>query len=220
MKIIKDKSMTNVKNTTGVASRKERERQVKKKDILKAAREVFAQKGLHAATLDEIAEKAEFAKGTLYGYFSSKENLFISVVEEEMINFREKIKDVLIQDITPDQTIALLVVTMLQIFDQNIDLLRLMNREQLAVTTCADGIVKSRFRRHYQKMVNMVSEHIAHGIELNQFHALNPNQVAIAIFSLCHGVAINSFMNRKKIYNTDNITLITNLLLDGIKTRN
>jgi AcrR family transcriptional regulator len=128
MTTIKDKNRKNAKNTTGVASRKKRERQAKKQDILKAAREVGAQTGLHAATLDEIAEKAEFAKGTLYGYFPSKEDLFISMLEEEMIRFRENIRDVLAQDMPSDQVIAVLVVTMLRLFDQNVDLMRLLSQ--------------------------------------------------------------------------------------------
>lgn len=60
--------------------RKERERIAKRQDILNAARNVFAQKGYENATLDEIALKAEFAKGTLYNYFDSKEKLFDEII--------------------------------------------------------------------------------------------------------------------------------------------
>jgi AcrR family transcriptional regulator len=60
--------------------RKERERLAKRQDILAAARKVFAQKGYTNATLDEIAQQAEFAKGTLYNYFESKEELFDEMV--------------------------------------------------------------------------------------------------------------------------------------------
>ncbi|NOZ03908.1 MAG: TetR/AcrR family transcriptional regulator [FCB group bacterium] len=47
-----------------------------------AAKEVFFAKGLLAATMDEIAEKAEYSKGTLYLYFQSKEELYLSLLEE------------------------------------------------------------------------------------------------------------------------------------------
>jgi AcrR family transcriptional regulator len=63
-------------------SRKERERQFKRREIVDAARVVFAQRGFANATLDEIAEKAEFGKGTLYNYFSSKEELFETVLAD------------------------------------------------------------------------------------------------------------------------------------------
>ncbi len=64
-------------------TRRERERLARRNDILNAARKVFAAKGYDRATLDEIASEAEFAKGTLYGYFDNKLDLFISLIKEE-----------------------------------------------------------------------------------------------------------------------------------------
>ena len=61
-------------------TRKEREREFKKQEILDAAIKIFAQKGFKATTLDEIAEKSEFGKGTLYNYFSSKEDIYKEII--------------------------------------------------------------------------------------------------------------------------------------------
>ncbi len=44
-----------------------------------AALEVFAEKGLKNATMDDVAEKAELSKGTIYLYFKSKEHLFFAI---------------------------------------------------------------------------------------------------------------------------------------------
>lgn len=63
-------------------SRKEREKLFKRQEIVNAARAVFSARGFSAATLDEIAEKAEFGKGTLYNYFQSKEELFETVIAD------------------------------------------------------------------------------------------------------------------------------------------
>ena len=63
----------------GVAERKERERERRRQDILDAAETVFFSKGLHQATMDEVAEAAELSKGTLYLYFKSKEELFYGI---------------------------------------------------------------------------------------------------------------------------------------------
>ena len=49
--------------------------------ILEAALIVFGEKGYHNATMAEIAEAAAVGKGTLYWYFSSKENLFSGMIE-------------------------------------------------------------------------------------------------------------------------------------------
>ncbi|NNE70602.1 MAG: helix-turn-helix transcriptional regulator, partial [Rhodothermales bacterium] len=47
-------------------SRRERERLARRREILDAARTVFAERGFVGATLEEIASRAEFGKGTLY----------------------------------------------------------------------------------------------------------------------------------------------------------
>ncbi|TKX68113.1 TetR/AcrR family transcriptional regulator, partial [Halorubrum sp. GN11_10-6_MGM] len=64
-------------------SRRERERRRRRQAMLDAARAVFAEEGYADATLDEIAERAEFGKGTLYNYFEGgKEELFLAVFDE------------------------------------------------------------------------------------------------------------------------------------------
>ena len=64
----------------GIAERKERERLYKQDLIIKAAEKVFMSKGFENATMEDIAEEAEFSKGTLYTYFQSKNELCLSIV--------------------------------------------------------------------------------------------------------------------------------------------
>lgn len=59
-------------------TRRERERQVREGDIVAAAEKVFAQKGFNDASMDEIAQEAQFTKRTLYLYFENKEELFFA----------------------------------------------------------------------------------------------------------------------------------------------
>jgi TetR/AcrR family transcriptional regulator len=64
----------------GIHERKEREKEQRREDILDAAQKVFFEKGLIAATMDDIAEAAELSKGTLYLYHKSKEDLYLAVM--------------------------------------------------------------------------------------------------------------------------------------------
>jgi len=66
-----------------ILSRRERERQMRRDAILRAAEAVFAERGYTNATLDEIAQRAEFGKGTLYNYFEGgKEAILIALFDE------------------------------------------------------------------------------------------------------------------------------------------
>ena len=54
--------------------------------MLAAALAVFAEKGFEGATVDEIAERAEFGKGTIYNYFpDGKDALFLTLLQELVI---------------------------------------------------------------------------------------------------------------------------------------
>ncbi len=59
----------------GIKERKEREKEQRKQLIIDSAQKVFFSKGLIDSTMDDIAREAELAKGTLYLYFNSKEDI-------------------------------------------------------------------------------------------------------------------------------------------------
>jgi AcrR family transcriptional regulator len=63
-------------------SRRAREREVRRREILEVARRLFAAKGYQGTTLDEVALLTEFAKPTLYQYFDGKEHLFYTILCE------------------------------------------------------------------------------------------------------------------------------------------
>lgn len=63
----------------GIHERKQREKIQRCNDILDAAEEVFFPKGMEEATMEEVAEKAELSKGTLYLYFKNKQELYLGI---------------------------------------------------------------------------------------------------------------------------------------------
>ena len=60
------------------------------RQILDAALAVFAERGLAAARLDDIAKRAGLSKGTIYLYFPNKEELFREVIRHSVIAFIEQ----------------------------------------------------------------------------------------------------------------------------------
>lgn len=62
----------------------ERRRAMTRRHLLDAAAIVFAQKGFHGATLDEVAATAGFTKGAVYSNFKSKDDLFLAVLDDRV----------------------------------------------------------------------------------------------------------------------------------------
>lgn len=66
--------------------RRERERLARRRAMLAAARDVFAERGFVGATLDEVAERAEFGKGTLYNYFPGGKGALLRAVLDDLFD--------------------------------------------------------------------------------------------------------------------------------------
>ncbi len=62
-------------------------------EIMMAALDLFVQKGFSATKIDDIAKRANVSKGTVYIYYSSKENLFKTMVYELMVPKISEVED-------------------------------------------------------------------------------------------------------------------------------
>ena len=73
-------------NTEASAPHKrERRKQDRPGELLKAALDLFVEKGFAATRVEEVAARAGVSKGTLFLYFPSKEDLFKAVVRENVV---------------------------------------------------------------------------------------------------------------------------------------
>ncbi|QKY69616.1 TetR/AcrR family transcriptional regulator [Lentibacillus sp. CBA3610] len=77
--------------------------------IIEAAVEVIAENGYHASQVSRIAKKAGVADGTIYLYFKNKEDILISVFEEKMGQFIEKIAHGISEKSTADEKLFTLM---------------------------------------------------------------------------------------------------------------
>lgn len=78
----------------GVRERKEREKEMRRKSILSAAKTLFLAKGFQGTTMEEIANKAELSPGTIYQYFRSKDELYASLNLITLEYLRKKIRKI------------------------------------------------------------------------------------------------------------------------------
>jgi len=61
------------------------------KEILRAAELMFLMKGFNNSSMDEIADLANLGKGTIYYYFRSKDEIFLSIIKREADKVYEEI---------------------------------------------------------------------------------------------------------------------------------
>ncbi|RPI02100.1 MAG: TetR family transcriptional regulator, partial [Calditrichaeota bacterium] len=101
----------------------------KRERLLKAAIKIFARDGFFKAKVEEIAKMAKVATGTTYLYFKNKDDLLISIFEEEMTPIIEKMKEELAKAESPEDKIMAFVTSHFNLVEKNPDLALLLEVE-------------------------------------------------------------------------------------------
>ncbi|MFR9730531.1 TetR/AcrR family transcriptional regulator [Saccharopolyspora sp. MS10] len=78
-------------------------RSVRERQILDAAVEVYAARGFHLASMDEISEVAGISKPMIYAYLGSKEELFVACIQREATRLIEAIGTAVDPEVSPDE---------------------------------------------------------------------------------------------------------------------
>ncbi len=132
-------------------------------EILKAARDLFCEKGYEAAAVAEIAQRIGVVEGTIYKYFATKRELLLSVLEhwyEEM--FGDYARDLARLD-GHRARLHLLVWRHLRAVRDNPLLCRLMFREVQSEHDYRGTVLHDLNRRYTQLLVDVISAGMAEG---------------------------------------------------------
>lgn len=78
-------------------------RAVREQQMMDAAVAEFARRGYHAASMDEIADRAGISKPMLYLYLGSKEDLFLACIKREAARVRTAVTSAFEEDLAPDR---------------------------------------------------------------------------------------------------------------------
>lgn len=98
--------------------------------ILKAALDEFSDKGFHHSTIDSMAERAGIAKGTVYRYFKTKDELFNALKDDTMNEFVEQSKRAVGQETDVLKILDRVIRSYLGFFEQNSAFFKVIIQEQ------------------------------------------------------------------------------------------
>jgi TetR/AcrR family transcriptional regulator len=169
----------------GTTERKEREKETRKEAIIDAAQKVFFEKGLHLATMEEIAETAELAKGTLYLYYHSKEDLYLAVTMRGLDILRRMFKEVMDKKTTFVHTLVELTETYTTFYEQHKEYFRMLHffNTPSSHTQVSEEMMRS-CSEFNQMLWTMVIEFLRKGTAEHKLRAdLNPIEIAVIMWS-------------------------------------
>jgi AcrR family transcriptional regulator len=165
--------------------------------LLDAASRVFARRGYHGATLDEIASDAGFTKGALYYNFASKEELFLALLDEHIES-----RIALLRDLRSGEAPA--AARLAAGADRTVSSLR-QEREWslLYLEFSAYAARNARFRRKFEQRLRAVHEAMVETVESlvpdPKQLPLPAETLALGISALVDGIAFGKLLQPQAI---------------------
>jgi AcrR family transcriptional regulator len=157
-----------------------------RKQLIEVARELFAKNGKKNVTMNDIAEASKKGRRTLYTYFTSKEEVYKAVIDNELSLVLEKLKLVSAEKIEPDAKLTKHITTHLSAIKE------VVNR---------NGSLKSDFFRDIYEVertrrkidlqeIELICKILEEGVRKRLFKPLNNEMTAIIIFYAIKGLEV------------------------------
>ena len=168
--------------------RQKEQRSLRKKSILEGALKVFKIHGIEKTTMDEIAIESGFGKATLYYYFTSKDEVFIAIMEDGWKKLWEGIESKIVEELGPRKKFMGIIKTMANIVKNNKILYGFLFTAPNHIQDESKQIWKTYQERLYAILKSIIEE----GIKKKEFIDLDPGMLMKAIGGLFHGLLIEN----------------------------
>ncbi len=161
-------------------------------EILEAARHVFALRGYHAATIDQIATHAGVAKGTVYLYFDSKRDLFLASLREGVLALHAEVAAQLRASPTPKSQLQAFINARFHYFSRNRDFFRIYYTEfpQLATVTG-----QPELQDLYEQQAQLLESVLADGIRSGHLRSCPVPSTARLVYDLIRSALAQHILN-------------------------
>ena len=165
----------------------ERAKQERRRQILGAAKTVFAEAGYHGASIHAIIERAQIARGTFYLYFESKAAVFDSILDQAMAELRSRIHRIEVED--PNAP-----APQIQLREQVVTTLEYVVRDRALATILLsaghtpEAEASERLEQFFSETRDLLRRAMETGMEIGLLRTCQPDLVAAAMLGMIRGV--------------------------------
>ncbi len=166
---------------TPTATRRERERDRHQREILAAALELFSRKGFADTTMAEIAERAEFAVGTLYRFFSDKEALYRALMLDSLRAFHQALSAALEGPGTEIEKLERYIDTKAQLFVRHLSAARLYFAHGALAVRLPALTLDREMRKIYDGLVELLESVVRSAVRKKLLVAIEPRLLVVGL---------------------------------------
>ncbi len=200
-------------------SRKEREKLMRRQEIINAARQVFATRGFEHATLDEIAELAEFGKGTLYNYFENKETLFLSTFEDSFDRYQSAV--IAATDAVEGclEKLRAYVRAAVDYFNENRNFYNILIAERSKITGQLSNDIKEAILQKGEEQTAYLAGLLSEGVAAGVLRPVDAETMANALLGLLRTFLFCALVECRQPVSKDLTETILDLFLHGVAVK-
>ena len=191
------------------------QKEEKRAEILKAAMSAFARKGFSNTRMEDISKEANIGKGTLYEYFSSKEDLFFTLFEKVRDQFYETIYRDVRGEESALKALTSFITATLKAFKEWQDfgfvLLDVWSEHRRGKT------VHLKFRDVYQYSRGQIANLIRQGMKSGEFRKVDPLIAASTIIAVLDGFLLQRIFDPETFQGKDAEKSVVDAVIHGLK---
>lgn len=139
--------------------RKNKKSSDKHRRIIEAAVKVFAKNGFYNSKVSEIARAANVADGTIYLYFQNKDDILITLFEEEMQNILDAMRAAIAEHDNPADKLKAFAMAHLSLLQNNAELAEIIQVELRQ----SSKFMKEYHNEKFYEYLNLISGIIREG---------------------------------------------------------
>jgi TetR/AcrR family transcriptional regulator len=171
-------------------SRREREKLRQRQEVLDVALQLFSEKGYHNVSMHAIAKEAEFAIGTLYKFFRSKEDLYKALILQLSDRFQGALTEVIEGNAPEIEKLRAYVRVKGELFRDNAAAIRLYFAETRGASFNLMAGLEREIRERRGNLLRLLASVFERGMDQKRFRRVAaPLHLAIALDSM-----VNSFL--------------------------
>lgn len=160
----------------------------KRKKILETALRIFADKGYHSTSVGEIARRSRISKGGLYFYFSSKEDLFLTLIDELGSSIIERIESKISELDSASEKLDTIFEEVLTLFTRYGSIARFI----LIESCVANPVIEEERQKIIDRLESIVAECIREGQSAGQIREeIEPDIAASALAGAVYHLVIS-----------------------------
>jgi AcrR family transcriptional regulator len=163
-------------------------------EILKAARTIFAKKGFHETTVDDIARAADVSKGTIYLYYSSKNDIYWAALKDGIRELHEKLKAGIGSVGSVQEKVRTFISVKMEFYQRNHDFFKIYFSE-FGNAFSHPVHMQKEFKELYRKQAALLRAVLQQGVNEKSVRGVAPDAAAYAISDLTRCVITHRLLN-------------------------